>query len=263
MSWCPNCKNEYRDGIKECADCHELLVDSMNEDLEPVIFGEKEEIEKLKAFLQFNEIKEIEVRESDEENLYELFVPSLQVKKVKHMVAVYNIEKAKEDGLSPEPKVEKEQHVDNNIYTTYKDKAENYKTSAYTLIGVSVLGLLFLLLSAVGVIGFKPNIMTYLLMGGLFLIFLISGISSYAAYKKSSKEAVMENNLSTEIRQWCNENLDADRIDSGLFEEDTPDEERYFKRMEKMKKSVKDTYLNLDDGFLEALMEEVYPSIFE
>ena len=29
MAWCPNCKNEYVEGIKVCADCGAKLVESL------------------------------------------------------------------------------------------------------------------------------------------------------------------------------------------------------------------------------------------
>ena len=32
MPWCPNCKNEYREGITECADCGVELVDELPEE---------------------------------------------------------------------------------------------------------------------------------------------------------------------------------------------------------------------------------------
>ena len=29
MAWCPKCRNEYREGIEECADCHVPLVEEL------------------------------------------------------------------------------------------------------------------------------------------------------------------------------------------------------------------------------------------
>ncbi len=41
MPFCPNCGYEYVEGVKECPDCHETLVDSLPEP--PVIKHEDEE----------------------------------------------------------------------------------------------------------------------------------------------------------------------------------------------------------------------------
>ena len=36
MPWCPNCKTEYREGIKVCADCGAALVAELKEEAERV-----------------------------------------------------------------------------------------------------------------------------------------------------------------------------------------------------------------------------------
>lgn len=100
-------------------------------------------------------------------------------------------------------------------------------------------------------------------MGILFSIFLVMGILSFGSYKKISKEAVSENNLTKEIKAWCIENLTADKIDQGLFTDEIAEEMKYFKRAEQMKKLISETYINLEDGFLDAIVEELYPTIFE
>ena len=269
MPWCPTCKNEYREGIKECADCKEPLVDQLEEDLVPVVFGEEEEVFRIKDFLQYNKIESVQIKPSDMDGIYEIFVSVSEEKKSKKLILIFKTEQSKEKMTEENENVEADiPRAEHSLrepapFTTQKEKAENYKTSAYTLIGVSVLGILFLILTAAGFLNLKPGIMTYFLMGGLFLLFLIAGISSYNSYKKSEKEAVLENHLSSEIKQWCEEKLNATVIDEGLFEGSIPEEERYFKRIEQMKYLIKETYLNLEEGFLEALVEEIYPTIFE
>ena len=52
MAWCPKCKNEYREGITVCPDCGEALVSEEElTDWVSVLFGEQDEMEKLKDFL--------------------------------------------------------------------------------------------------------------------------------------------------------------------------------------------------------------------
>ena len=49
MAWCPKCKNEYREGITVCPDCGETLVSEEElTDWTSVLFGEQDEMEKLK-----------------------------------------------------------------------------------------------------------------------------------------------------------------------------------------------------------------------
>ena len=275
MPWCPICKNEYVDGVKECADCHVGLVSQIEEELVPIIFGEEEEINQLNIFLTANEFYDAVIRPSEEESFFELAVPASLEKKAKKMVSVYSVHKAKSDILEKKSSDENgsgEQESDDEQirpaenprsgYTTQKEKAENYKTSAYTLIVVGILGLVFLVVASMGVLRISFGLLTYFIMGGMFLLFLLSGIASYRSYKKSSQEAVMENHLSKEIMEWCKVNLDTDIIDEMFLDEKIPDEIKYFKRIDKIKESIKETYLNLDDGFLDALVEEIYPVIF-
>ena len=49
------CKNEYREGITVCPDCGEALVSEEElTDWVSVLFGEQDEMEKLKDFLTYN-----------------------------------------------------------------------------------------------------------------------------------------------------------------------------------------------------------------
>ena len=58
MAWCPKCKNEYREGITVCPDCGETLVSEEElTDWTSVLFGEQDEMEKLKDFLTYNGIR--------------------------------------------------------------------------------------------------------------------------------------------------------------------------------------------------------------
>jgi len=275
MPWCPNCKNEYVDGIKECADCHVTLVEQLEEDFVPVIFGEEEEIYKLNTFLEANEFTKAIIRPSEEDNFFELVVPASLEKRVKQMISVYSMHKAKTEMTNlnhSDDEMESAESDENPLrlnqsmkssYTTQKDKAENYKTSAYTLVSVGILGLVFLVMALIGMFPVRFGILTYLIMGGMFLLFLVSGIASYRSYKKSSQDAVMENHLSKEIMEWCKGNLNSSNIDQVFETEHIPDEVRYFKRIERMKECIRETYLNLDEGFLDALVEEIYPAIYD
>ncbi len=52
MPWCPKCKNEYREGIKVCADCGvELVSEPLENAPVPLTFGDKEKMAALKSLL--------------------------------------------------------------------------------------------------------------------------------------------------------------------------------------------------------------------
>ena len=52
-------------------------------------------------------------------------------------------------------------------------------------------------------------------------------------------------------------------VDHELFDEDTSEELKYFQRTEKMQEMIKNQFMNLDEGYLDRLIDEMYPEIFE
>ena len=65
--------------------------------------------------------------------------------------------------------------------------------------------------------------------------------------------------------KWCCENLTIDNIDSQIENADELSEEiLYFKRYEVIKKMMNRQFMNLDQGFLEKLIDdEVYDMVFD
>ena len=83
MPWCPKCKNEYREGIKVCADCGATLVEKLNEAGERVpicLLQNEDTIEKLKAYLKYSGI-EAESVFSTEDEAYMVTVAENDAKK--------------------------------------------------------------------------------------------------------------------------------------------------------------------------------------
>ena len=66
-----------------------------------------------------------------------------------------------------------------------------------------------------------------------------------------------------EIRKWCLENLKKEDIDSLLGISGQQEELKYFQRFDYMKGAIQKQFVNLDEGYLDRLIEEVYPDIFE
>lgn len=82
MAWCPKCKNEYREGITVCPDCGEALVSEEElTDWVSVLFGEQDEMEKLKDFLTYNGVGKSKLVYDETEQVYELFVDAKDEKK--------------------------------------------------------------------------------------------------------------------------------------------------------------------------------------
>ena len=90
MAWCPKCKNEYREGITICPDCGETLVSEEElTDWTSVLFGEQDEMEKLKDFLTYNGIQKSRISFDETEQVYELFVDAKDEKQAKTIARVF------------------------------------------------------------------------------------------------------------------------------------------------------------------------------
>jgi uncharacterized membrane protein len=153
------------------------------------------------------------------------------------------------------------------FYQDKKAKAEDFKSSAYTLLLVGVVGLVALVLINMGVLPIilvgSGKIMTNIVMGALFLIFIVIGISSFKSSKQYEKEAVDEDDLTKKISSWVRENLTEDSIKEEVyFDEGTPDEMKYFKYSEVLKSKIIEEFGNVNASYLDALCDELYSEIF-
>jgi len=159
-------------------------------------------------------------------------------------------------------------------YQSSAAKAEDNRSSAYTLLGVGGIGLIADILVFCNVIPLYRNaagISRYLVcgvMGVMFVLFIVFGFVSLRDSKRFSIKAKSESSLKAEIVRWCSENLDAAAIDSQLLsEEETVEalsaEEKYYRRTEKIKAMIVDKFMNLDEAFVEDFVDDYYQELYE
>ena len=157
---------------------------------------------------------------------------------------------------------------DIKVYQDKKTKAEDLKSSAYTLFIVGILGIVAMILMELGFLPIQlaapSKYITYGVMGAMFIIFIIMGISSLKSSKVYEKEAVTEDNLTEDIKKWTKENIDVKTLkEKASFEEGVSEEEKYFRYFEFLKKSIKEKFGNLNASYLEAVCEDLYTELFE
>jgi len=277
MPICPKCKNEYREGVSVCSDCGCELIRDEAEKKVAVVFGEQAEIEELAGFLRYSHIEEVEVRLDENDNVYEIFVPERESRQAAKLALVYKQEKAKEmfahsmeqsvEGITEDAvKSGKKKTGKPSVYQNSATKAEENRSSAYTLLFVGILGMIVIVLGLAGILpirlGGNSKYLTYGIMSALFLLFIVMGVLSMKSYRIFAKKAESENSLKDTIEKWCREKLDVTVIDEGLFEEEVSGEEKYFKRTQVMKEKINKQFLNLDDAFLDDLVDGIYSEIF-
>lgn len=171
------------------------------------------------------------------------------------------------------------------VYENSAAKAEDNKSSAYLLLLFGVVGIIIIILGIAGVLPFQLNgtskYMTYGIMSALFLLFIVMGMVSMKSYRIFAKRAESENSLRSTMEKWCLSQFEVEKLDKELFEqenscvseegsesireawENMPEEEMYFKRVSLMKEKIQKQFLNLDEGFLEHFVDELYGEIFE
>jgi len=231
MAWCPNCKNEYVEGIKTCADCGAELVESLDG------ISEKKPQGVLKEYAEISE----EIKALDEMS---------------------------QEELAEAAAAAKERNAWRKQYQDSAQKAEDNKSSAYTLLVIGALGLIAVVLVLSDVIPLYQNagVTKYFVcgvMGALFVIFLVLGVISMKNFRTLSADAESEKSLMEQMRKWCEENLGAEQIDEGLFgEEDLSEEQKYFVRTDKMKQVIESKFMNLEEAFLDHFIDEYYQEIF-
>lgn len=250
MAWCPKCKCEYVEGVKTCADCGVDLVDKLEE--EKVISDwDKEIIARAKAMMMDETTTDEQSKEEEE--------------------AVLKVQE--EDGnIKCTDEKEEEEETEKNRYhgryINHEERAQDNKSSGVALLIVGVLGFVLIVLFFFDLLPIKRlGVNKYMIsgiMGSLFILFVIMGIVSLRNSKILAKKAKNENNLTTQIQKWCTDNITAEEIDKALsFEAGDGEEVKYFQRFEKMKGLVNKQFVNLDEAYVDRLMDDIYPMIFE
>ncbi len=263
MGWCPECKSEYVEGITECADCGCSLVEELPEenqsagyipeelpatedDDELLIYDEDALVREILADAVFGE--DIAEDEASEEELRQ---------RIREVAA-----RKLADQMRSQPA---------GFYRNNDERAEEHRSSALTLLFVGGAGMIAVVLLFLDVIPLHMTTFSkYMIsgvMGVLFMLFFVMGLMSMKKSRVLAQKAGKENNLTREIKNWCQENIKADELDRQLFaaEEaaDLSEEIKYFKRTDKMRQMLGNQFLNLEEGYLERLIDEIYPDFFE
>lgn len=293
MPFCPICKYEYREGIKECHECKVPLVDDLSEGPVAVICGEQDELEEILQFCEKNGLKTGFIRYIEEEHALHLFFNREELEDATKWIKAYMTEKEMEmlaemagipmEEMTPElakqlqqeeieemkelQQMEKERISGRYSYVDKREKATEYKSSAFVLIIVGVLGLAALVLIYLDILpvnSLKNNYLFIGVMGFLYLIFLITGVMSYAKVKVLLAQALQEEDLLSRAEKFMDEMLTKGAVDRAVGKsEDVSEEEIYFKRAEYIGNVLKDEFPDMEDTLCEKLIEERYYELYE
>lgn len=299
---CPKCKNEYREGFTVCADCGVALIEQENTiERQMIIYGTQEQMNNLKGFIEYNGIKNCEVKFGSSVGYYELWIPTKSVQKATKYVQAFMMHEqeraeqmmqpmhkpmkqaVKEDDKWSEPvrnisigqaksmgtKEEAETTEDNEqakeitqkIYLDGADKVKDYRSTGYCFTAVGLFGMVAVATAIV--LGYLNLGITSGAMFIMFLIFFLIGVKSFMSVKTMAKEVEQSDSLMDTITAWCQENLNKEDIDAMIDMEMDSSEMLYFERFNCIKKLINDKFMNLDQALLERYIDDtVYEMIF-
>ena len=148
---------------------------------------------------------------------------------------------------------------------TLAQKAEDLRTSGYTLLIVGSIGAIAIILWIVGVIPIRMAVpMKYIamsVMGLLFAVFIVCGIKALKDAKTTAGEAVRENEKSEEIINWFLGEYDKETIDA-VFDSRIDDNLLYFERTDLMREKIMERFLELDETLLSDIIERLYTKLY-
>lgn len=271
MPFCPVCKNEYRKGFTECHECKVPLVDSLDEINDSQVKSKrvfdvndersyefldqyKEEPEEESEIVSYNDLnntfKPLDTDNDDTDSNDELgFVPSISEQMMLQRQIAESIRK-------------QTSHVDK------KQKIEEYKSSGFVLTLVGGVGLVSLILLYLGIIpgfsGLKSNYMFMGVMLIMFIVFIISGIASFAQIKTIILEAEADDDMISRVNQFFEEYLTGEKLAKEVVcNQNDTQEELYFKRTEYMNRVLLQKFPEMNEALREKIIDDKYGEMYE
>lgn len=158
--------------------------------------------------------------------------------------------------------------TDNKVssFVRLSDKYQDITSSASTMLLVGIIGILFMILVLADIIPLPLNSSTAWLFdsvtGGIFIIFIISGIISFMHAKQVKIDADEEDKLIEELLTWADINISKEMLDEGL-DLTQPEELLYFNRADKIKDKLMHQFENADEALIYEYTEQIYQNIYE
>lgn len=252
-----------------CADCGtELVSEPLEGQMVSLTFGDKEQMTALKSFLEYNELEGVDLKYEESEDVYEIRVQDKDKRQADAIMRIFLLKEAEAAANAADEEEMNSQKSTTGSGANYQSsasKAEDNRSSAWTLLIVGSVGLVAIVLLAFDVISLNIGnpYMFYGVLSALFILFLVMGAMSMRNAKIFEKKAESENSLRDTMEKWCRENLNAEEIDSELYMQDAAEEVLYFKRYDKIKEKLNRQFMNLDQDFLDQFIDEtVYDMIY-
>lgn len=164
--------------------------------------------------------------------------------------------------LDPDDEVNKIMFGESTAYVKKSEQSKELKSTAATFLVFGFVGLVFTILNIVGVITFFQGPVAFVVMTLMFVGFIYVGFNSISRAKAVAKDALEEEDLTEKINNWLEANITQQVIDD-MQDSSLSQEVNFMKTMEKIKEMVTTELGEIDDAYLDTVVEEYYNEHFE
>lgn len=147
-------------------------------------------------------------------------------------------------------------------YVKKSDQYKDLKSTAITFLLFGFGGLIFVALNVFGTISIINGTFGYIIMSLVFLGFILVGINSISRSKKAAADAILEEELTSNINAWLKENISEEYIQR-IQDNSLSSEVNFIKTMDHLKEMVTKALGEMDDSYLEYVIEEYYNKHFD
>lgn len=155
-----------------------------------------------------------------------------------------------------------------SIYANSTDRYKDNLSSAYTFLIFGVIGIVVIVLYDLGMIpifsmALPSKILFNVVMGVLFVGFIAAGAFSLRYSRRLKLKIDVLSAKSDEIMEYLKENLTKEEIENSYDGKDLPDEIRFCRRCDAIKKCITDKFGEQTEELLNDICDSYYESLFE
>ncbi len=267
MPWCPKCRTEYKKGVIICSECGAELVEELpnSDEMKVIMIANLAEAKRYYDLLRSFDMMDARLVRKRGTELYHVIVPKEKVEKAKKLAMIQKINLGTNHEETEEEPINLLESK-NHVYVHHSEKHSELLSSGYSLLMAGGLGLAFILLCVLKVVRlpieeFSRGVME-IVLAVLCFVFIGAGLYCLSSAKTIKELATKEDKLTSDITYWFKKSFDTYVIDTDI-DENLSEEIKYFKRCEAMKKIIKQTYGELNEGYLDRLIDELYQYLYE
>ena len=148
------------------------------------------------------------------------------------------------------------------VYVKKRDQYNDLRSTFTLFTCAAIIGFVFLLLNAFKVLQIYNNPLQYIVTALMFVAFLYVGISSLLRSKKVYTEISEEEALTEQLTQWLISNITLENLNQSISEH-LSDEMLFYKHLEIIKDRINNTFGEIDDAYLDYVVEDFYNTHIE